>query len=116
MLLVVGISYQPFWCNQVCYQEGLILMYFQLAIEYIFRRLVAMARVSAAVLVLVLACSINFFQVAESAGLVYNYYAKTCPNAEKIIKDTVYKLYEKKGNIATSFIRFTFHDCFNVRN
>lgn len=75
-----------------------------------------MARVSAAVLVLVLACSINFFQVAESAGLVYNYYAGTCPNAEKIIKNTVYKLYEKKGNIATSLIRMGFHDCFNVRN
>lgn len=73
-------------------------------------RLVAMAGVSAAVLVLVLA----FFQVAESAGLVYDYYAKTCPDAEKIIKDTVYRLYEKKGNIATSLIRMEFHDCFNV--
>lgn len=55
-------------------------------------------------------------QHVESAGLVYDYYSSSCPRAETIIHDTVYKLYEKKGNIATSLIRFVFHDCFNVGN
>lgn len=66
------------------------------------------------VLVLLL-CVLAIQSSVESAGLVYDYYAKTCPQAEQIIHDTVYKLYEKKGNIATSLIRFVFHDCFNVR-
>lgn len=60
-----------------------------------------------------LLCVLAVQNHVESAGLVYDYYAKTCPQAEKIIHDTVYKLYEKKGNIATSLIRFVFHDCFN---
>ena len=55
------------------------------------------------------------FQSAESAGgLVYDYYKSSCPQAEKIIYDRVLKLYEKKGNIATSLFRYAFHDCSSV--
>lgn len=53
-------------------------------------------------------------QKAGSAGLVYDHYRTSCPEAEAIIHDTVFRLYEKKGNIATSLIRYVFHDCFNV--
>ncbi|KAG0611232.1 hypothetical protein M758_7G125100 [Ceratodon purpureus] len=60
-----------------------------------------------------LLCILATVQNAESAGLVYDYYKTSCPQAEKIIHDTVFKLYEKKGNIATSLIRYVFHDCFN---
>lgn len=60
-----------------------------------------------------LLCLLAVQSYVESAGLVYDYYANSCPKAEEIIHDTVYKLYEKKGNIATSLIRFVFHDCFN---
>jgi hypothetical protein len=63
-----------------------------------------------------LLCILPTAQNAESAGLVYDYYKTSCPQAEKIIHDTVFQLYEKKGNIATSLIRYVFHDCFNVRN
>ena len=70
----------------------------------------------AALAIIFLLCGVAIVQQVESAGLVYDYYSSSCPRAETIIHDTVYKLYEKKGNIATSLIRFVFHDCFNVRN
>lgn len=68
-----------------------------------------------AALLIALFCLLATVLKVESEGLVYDYYANSCPNAEKIIHDTVYKLYEKKGNIATSLIRYVFHDCFDVR-
>lgn len=72
-----------------------------------------MARFGAVVSVLALVLAASVLNV--SAGpLTANYYAKTCPKAEEIIRKTVYQLYEKKGNIATSLIRFSFHDFFNV--
>ncbi|XP_024395981.1 peroxidase 21 isoform X2 [Physcomitrium patens] len=66
-----------------------------------------------AALLIALFCLLATVLKVESEGLVYDYYANSCPNAEKIIHDTVYKLYEKKGNIATSLIRYVFHDCFD---
>jgi len=71
-----------------------------------------MARFGAAVTILALVLAASALSV--SAGpLSATYYQKTCPSAEKIIRTTVYQLYEKKGNIATSLIRFGFHDFFN---
>lgn len=53
--------------------------------------------------------------LSVSAGpLTADYYKVTCPKAEYTIRQTVYNLYKKKGNIATSLIRFSFHDWFNV--
>jgi peroxidase len=56
----------------------------------------------------------SIIQDVAAGGLVYNYYAKSCPRAEKIIHDMVDKLYYKKGNTAVSNVRYVFHDCFNV--
>ncbi len=56
----------------------------------------------------------SIIQDVAAGGLVYNYYAKSCPRAEEIIHDMVDKLYYKKGNTAVSFVRYVFHDCFNV--
>lgn len=81
------------------------------------RMVMGRANIAAALAISFLLCTMAIVQHVESAGLVYDYYASSCPRAETIIiHDTVYKLYEKKGNIATSLIRFVFHDCFNVRN
>ncbi|XP_059305766.1 peroxidase 21 [Lycium ferocissimum] len=43
--------------------------------------------------------------------LQLNYYSKSCPRAEEIIKEQVATLYHKHGNTAVSWIRNLFHDC-----
>ncbi|KAG5002960.1 hypothetical protein AAZX31_10G048600 [Glycine max] len=40
-----------------------------------------------------------------------NYYSKSCPKAEEIIKEQVTQLYNKHGNTAVSWVRNLFHDC-----
>ncbi|KAG0601273.1 hypothetical protein M758_11G098000 [Ceratodon purpureus] len=71
-----------------------------------------MARLGAIVSLLALVLATSFLAVS-AGGLTANYYAKTCPSVDKVVRETVYHLYEKKGNIATSLIRFGFHDWFN---
>ncbi|CAM8967816.1 unnamed protein product [Rhodiola kirilowii] len=44
-------------------------------------------------------------------ALQMNYYAKSCPNAEAIIKKAVIELYYEHGNTAVSWLRNLFHDC-----
>jgi len=77
-----------------------------------------MRRSKYSILLLLLLCAAlahkSIIQDVAAGGLVYNYYAKSCPRAEKIIHDMVDKLYYKKGNTAVSFVRYVFHDCFNV--
>ncbi|KAK4272891.1 hypothetical protein QN277_021384 [Acacia crassicarpa] len=43
--------------------------------------------------------------------LEVNYYSKSCPRAEEIIKEQVTQLYHKHGNTAVSWLRNLFHDC-----
>lgn len=43
--------------------------------------------------------------------LQVNYYSKSCPKAEEIIKQQVNELYNKHGNTAISWVRNLFHDC-----
>ncbi|KAL0375104.1 UNVERIFIED_CONTAM: Peroxidase 21 [Sesamum radiatum] len=45
------------------------------------------------------------------SDLQLNYYSKSCPRAEAIIKEQVTTLYHKHGNTAVSWIRNLFHDC-----
>lgn len=59
-------------------------------------------------------CLIFFFLSITNARmgeLMVDYYSKSCPNAEKIIKDQVLKLYDEHGNTAVSWVRNLFHDC-----
>ncbi|CAK9198480.1 unnamed protein product [Sphagnum jensenii] len=76
-----------------------------------------MRRSKYSILLLLLLCAAlahkSIIQDVAAGGLVYNYYAKSCPRAERIIHDMVDKLYYKKGNTAVSFVRYVFHDCFN---
>nr|DAD27949.1 TPA_asm: hypothetical protein HUJ06_029417 [Nelumbo nucifera] len=48
---------------------------------------------------------------AGCSDLQLNYYSKSCPKAEEIVKEEVMKLYEKHGNTAVSWVRNLFHDC-----
>ncbi|XP_039683551.1 peroxidase 21 isoform X2 [Medicago truncatula] len=43
--------------------------------------------------------------------LQLNYYSKSCPKAEEIIKQKVIELYNEHGNTAVSWVRNLFHDC-----
>ncbi|RRT43047.1 hypothetical protein B296_00029384 [Ensete ventricosum] len=47
----------------------------------------------------------------EGGGLKLNYYSKSCPRAEEIVKHEVVKLYNEHGNTAVSWVRNLFHDC-----
>nr|AFK39383.1 unknown [Medicago truncatula] len=43
--------------------------------------------------------------------LQLNYYSKSCPKAEEIIKQKVIELHNEHGNTAVSWVRNLFHDC-----
>ncbi|KAL9676291.1 hypothetical protein QQ045_004504 [Rhodiola kirilowii] len=43
--------------------------------------------------------------------LQLNYYSKTCPRAEEIIKNELVTIRDKIGTVAESFLRYLFHDC-----
>lgn len=45
-------------------------------------------------------------------GLSHDYYAKSCPNLEAIIKPVVEEAVKKEARIAASLLRLHFHDCF----
>ncbi|KAL5720667.1 peroxidase [Ranunculus cassubicifolius] len=46
------------------------------------------------------------------SGLEYNFYQKSCPDAEHIIRSRVQTLFEQKSSVAPALIRLVFHDCF----
>ncbi|XP_050204524.1 peroxidase 3-like [Mercurialis annua] len=49
---------------------------------------------------------------AEGGGLEMNFYAKSCPKAEKIVLDFVHDHIHNAPSLAAAFIRMHFHDCF----
>lgn len=57
-------------------------------------------------------CILGMFLDASHAQLQLNYYAKSCPKAEKIIQDYVYKHIPKAPSLAAALLRLHFHDCF----
>lgn len=48
---------------------------------------------------------------AAASGLKLNYYSKSCPRAEEIVREQVRSHYEEHGNTAVSWLRALFHDC-----
>ncbi|GMI75269.1 RARE COLD INDUCIBLE GENE 3, PEROXIDASE 3 [Hibiscus trionum] len=62
--------------------------------------------------VIVIAFGLLAFIGSTHAQLQMNFYAKSCPNAEKIISDYVQKHIPNAPSLAASFIRMHFHDCF----
>ncbi|KAL5720481.1 peroxidase [Ranunculus cassubicifolius] len=52
-------------------------------------------------------CSLN-----NNSGLEYNFYRKSCPEAELIVRSKVQTLYEHNSSVAPALIRLVFHDCF----
>ncbi|KAJ3692516.1 hypothetical protein LUZ60_012866 [Juncus effusus] len=54
--------------------------------------------------------SSNPFSAAASLKMLF--YNSTCPNAEKIVRDTIKSHYNKDPTIAAGIMRLFFHDCF----
>ncbi|TMW81027.1 hypothetical protein EJD97_012658, partial [Solanum chilense] len=50
--------------------------------------------------------------VSSNAQLQQNFYAKSCPKAEKIILEYVHKHIPNAPSLAAALIRMHFHDCF----
>lgn len=72
-------------------------------------------RIGALVGVVVLVWAMSSVNMAEANGLSANFYAKSCPEYEKIINTYVTKLFNSpKNNTVVSMIRWAFHDFFNV--
>jgi peroxidase len=56
-----------------------------------------------------LACSTN-------AQLIDNFYGKTCPSLQTIVRNTMTNAIKTEARIGASILRLFFHDCFvNVR-
>ncbi|XP_057792533.1 peroxidase 3 [Salvia miltiorrhiza] len=55
---------------------------------------------------------LELLAVATHADLEANFYAKSCPKAEKIVQDYVYKHIPNAPSLAAALIRMHFHDCF----
>ncbi|XP_015081736.1 peroxidase 3-like [Solanum pennellii] len=57
-------------------------------------------------------CIVGIFLDASHAQLQLNFYAKSCPKAEKIIEDYVHKHIPNAPSLAAALLRLHFHDCF----
>lgn len=49
---------------------------------------------------------------ATKHGLRHNYYYKTCPQAEAIIRNMMKDIISKDASVPPRLIRMHFHDCF----
>ncbi|CAL5439800.1 unnamed protein product [Camellia sinensis] len=50
--------------------------------------------------------------IGNPRPLEYDFYRKSCPQAEKIIRSKVRSLYEVRSDVAPALLRLVFHDCF----
>ncbi|CAJ2646233.1 unnamed protein product [Trifolium pratense] len=60
----------------------------------------------------VLMLCLVFLNPLVCSRLYYNFYFKTCPNLNRIVKDNVLSAIANDSRIAASLLRLHFHDCF----
>jgi hypothetical protein len=68
--------------------------------------------VATTALVLLLVLLATPATVAKGSGLSVGFYKKLCPKAEKVVRRTVTKAFEKEPGTPADIIRLFFHDCF----
>ncbi|XP_050204929.1 peroxidase 27-like [Mercurialis annua] len=59
-----------------------------------------------------LVITISLLDLTSSQGLQLGFYKRTCPNAEYIVHDTLYKFISRDPTLAAPLLRMHFHDCF----
>jgi peroxidase len=52
------------------------------------------------------------FFYPTNAHLSVDYYSKTCPNAEEIVRKEMIQIFSVAPSLAGPFLRLHFHDCF----
>jgi len=58
----------------------------------------------------------SLFACSTNAQLVNNFYGKTCPSLQTIVRNTMTSAIKTEARIGASILRLFFHDCFvNVR-
>jgi hypothetical protein len=62
--------------------------------------------------ILVLFASFCFILGSASAQLSVDYYSKTCPNAEEVVRKEMIQILSVAPSLAGPFLRLHFHDCF----
>nr|XP_010914386.2 uncharacterized protein LOC105039804 [Elaeis guineensis] len=63
-------------------------------------------------LFLVLVVAFGGYVRGQASGLKYHFYKKSCPEAEPIIQDIIWKRVAERPELAAKFLRMLFHDCF----
>ena len=62
--------------------------------------------------IVVLICLFSVFKYGvESGGLSYNFYEKTCPQVETIIRAALQPIFSTDIGSPAAFLRLMFHDC-----
>jgi peroxidase len=55
----------------------------------------------------------NHYSDSNSQSLLeYHFYRNSCPNAERIVRSMVHRLYKTNHTLIPALIRLAFHDCF----
>lgn len=63
-------------------------------------------------LLLVPLASLLLLLGSTNAQLSVDYYSKTCPNAEQIVRKEMVQILSVAPSLAGPFLRLHFHDCF----
>lgn len=50
--------------------------------------------------------------LGPNPGLEYDHYRDSCPEAEKIVRSIMSRLYAKQKDVPAALLRLFFHDCF----
>lgn len=62
--------------------------------------------------VAVFICVISLMSFVSNAQLTPNFYARTCPRLQFIVRDAMRQAVQRETRMAASILRLFFHDCF----
>lgn len=57
-------------------------------------------------------CVLSLLALAARAQLSPNFYAKTCPNLQTVVRSAMSQAVAKEARMGASILRLFFHDCF----
>ncbi|KAK8510918.1 hypothetical protein V6N12_036831 [Hibiscus sabdariffa] len=69
-------------------------------------------KMKAAYTIFILVVSLTLFDVSNAQKLSNNFYKRTCPRVEMIVKEIIQNRIRKSPSLGAKLIRMQFHDCF----